>query len=276
MTRIASSARIDPRAIVAEGAVIGENVEIGPLAYVGRNVVLGDGVKVMHHAIVEGTTTLGDGCQVFPMAVIGGAPQSVRHDDSETRLEVGSQCIFREGVTVNTGSSHGGGITSIGHDNLFLANSHVGHDCRVGNHVILSNNVMVGGHAVIHDRVILSGGAAIHQFVQIGRQAFVGGLAGVVNDVIPYAMIVDNPAMMGGLNIVGMQRAGMERDEIHMVRRVYKAIFSPGLVLENAALARAEYGGQSAAADELLGFVLDREAERALTTPGSRRRKGAA
>ncbi|MCD1632160.1 acyl-ACP--UDP-N-acetylglucosamine O-acyltransferase [Martelella mediterranea] len=276
MTRIASSARIDPKAVVEDGAVIGENAIIGPLSYVGPNAVLGDGVVVMHHASVEGMTRLGPGCQVFPMAVIGGAPQSVRHDASETRLEIGRNCIFREGVTINTGSSHGGGITIIGDNNLFLANSHIGHDCRIGNDVILSNNVMIGGHVVVHDKVILSGGAAIHQFVQIGRQAFVGGLAGVVNDVIPYAMIVDNPAMMGGLNVVGMQRAGIERDEIHLVRKAYKTIFSSGLILENAESARAEFGGKSDAVDEMLRFILERDAERSLTTPGSRRRKGTA
>ena len=276
MSRIASSARIDPKAVVEEGAVIGANVTVGPFAYVGPHVTLGDGVTLMHHASVEGRTTLGEGCQVFPMAVIGGAPQSVRHDSSETRLDIGGYCVFREGVTVNTGSSHGGGLTVVGHSNLFLANSHVGHDCRIGNNVILSNNVMIGGHAIIHDRVILSGGAAIHQFVQIGRQAFVGGLAGVVNDVIPFAMIVDNPAIMGGLNIVGMQRAGMQRDELHLVRKAYKAIFSGGLIVENAAAARNEFGGRSDAVDEMLRFILERDAERSLTTPGSRRRKGAA
>ncbi|AJY46681.1 acyl-ACP--UDP-N-acetylglucosamine O-acyltransferase [Martelella endophytica] len=272
MTRIASSAVIDKRAVVEDGATIGENVKIGPLAYVGADVVLGDNVTLMHHAIVEGVTELGAGCTVFPMAVIGGAPQSVRHDGSATRLIVGRNCTFREGVTVNTGSSHGGAETILGDDNLLLANSHVGHDCRLGSNIILSNNVMIGGHATVHDRVILSGGAAIHQFVQIGRQAFVGGLAGVVNDIIPYAMVVDNPAFMGGLNVVGMQRAGIGRDEIHVVRKAYQAIFSGGQVLENAKAAREEFADQSAAVREILDFILDRDGDRALTTPGSRRR----
>nr|WP_272211491.1 acyl-ACP--UDP-N-acetylglucosamine O-acyltransferase [Marinicella sp. W31]MDC2877382.1 acyl-ACP--UDP-N-acetylglucosamine O-acyltransferase [Marinicella sp. W31] len=206
------------------------------------------------------------------MAVIGGAPQSVRHDGSETRLYVGDNCVFREGVTVNTGSSHGGGETIVGHDSWFLANSHVGHDCRIGNNVILSNNVMVGGHAIVHDRVILSGGAAIHQFVQIGRQAFIGGLAGVVNDVIPYAMVVDNPAFMGGLNVVGMQRSGMSRSDLHAVRRAYQSIFAEGTVLENARALREGADGIDGGAREIVDFILDRDNERALTTPGSRRR----
>ena len=272
MTKIASSAVIDKLAVVEEGAVIGENVSVGPFCYVGADVELGDGVVLMHHAVVEGATRLGAGCQVFPMAVLGGAPQSVRHDGTRTRLEIGENCIFREGVTVNTGSSHGGCETVLGNHNLLLANSHVGHDCRIGNNVILSNNVMLGGHAVVGDRVILSGGAAIHQFVRIGRQAFVGGLAGVVNDIIPFAMVVDNPAFMGGLNVVGMQRAGMERSEIHLVRKAYQKLFAKGLVLENAKAARDEFIGKSDAAVEMLDFVLDHEGERALTTPGSRRR----
>ncbi|QQM28937.1 acyl-ACP--UDP-N-acetylglucosamine O-acyltransferase [Martelella lutilitoris] len=272
MTRISSSAKIDRTAIVEDGAVIGEHAAIGAFCYVGANVVLGDNVKLHHHAVVEGITRLGDGCAVFPMAVIGGAPQSIRHDGSDTRLEIGANCIFREGVTVNTGSSHGGGETIVGHDNLFLANSHVGHDCRIGSHVILSNNVMIGGHATVHDRAILSGGAAIHQFVQIGRQAFIGGLAGVVNDVIPYAMVVDNPAFMGGLNVVGMQRAGMSKSEVHAVRRAYQAIFSAGTVLENARALRSGPDAPEGAAREIIDFILDRDSERALTTPGSRRR----
>ncbi|TPW33032.1 acyl-ACP--UDP-N-acetylglucosamine O-acyltransferase [Martelella alba] len=270
MSAIASSARIDPRACVEDGAVVGENVSIGPFAYVGPKVRLGDGVTLMHHAVVSGATTIGPNSSVFPMAVIGGDPQSVRHDGSETTLDVGANCIMREGVTMNTGSSHGGCKTVVGDNNLFLANSHVGHDCILGSHIILSNNVMVGGHVEIADRVILSGGAAIHQFVRIGRQAFVGGLAGVVNDVVPYAMIVDNPAFMGGLNVVGMTRSGMARADVHAVRRAYKAIFADGRVNENASAIRADFE-DCAPALELIDFVLAR-GERGLTTPGSRRK----
>ena len=236
--------------------------------------MLGDDVTLMHHAVVEGRTDIGAGCRVFPMAIIGGEPQSIRHDGSLTTLKVGKNCTMREGVTINTGSSHGGGKTVVGDNNLFLANSHVGHDCVIGSNVVLSNNVMVGGHAIIDDRVILSGGAAIHQFVHVGRQAFVGGLAGVVNDIIPYAMVVDNPAFMGGLNVVGMTRSGMSRSELHIVRKAYKAIFADGRVRENASAARDAFAGQSDAALEIIDFVLNREGERALTTPGSRRRGG--
>lgn len=269
MTRIASSAKIHKNAVIEDGAVIGENVSIGPFSYVGGDVVLGDNVTLMHHAVVEGATSIGAGSTIFPMAVIGGAPQSVRHDGSLTRLMVGENCIMREGVTINTGSSHGGGETIVGSDNLFLANSHVGHDCVLGDNIILSNNVMIGGHASVGDRVILSGGAAIHQFVRIGRQAFVGGLAGVVNDIIPYAMVVDNPAFMGGLNVVGMTRAGMSRPDIHIVRKAYQAIFAEGGVQDNARSALETYG-TCAPARELIEFVLDRSGERGLTTPGSR------
>ncbi|MDE1993622.1 MAG: acyl-ACP--UDP-N-acetylglucosamine O-acyltransferase, partial [Rhizobiaceae bacterium] len=208
---IAESARIHRLAVVEDGAVIGENVVVGPFAYVGPKVVLHDNIELLPHAIVTGRTTVGKGSRVFSMAVVGGDPQSVHHGGEETTLDIGENCTFREGVTVNTGTAEYGGKTIIGNNNLFLANSHVAHDCRVGNNVIMSNNVMLAGHVVIGDRVILGGGCAVHQFTRIGRQAFVGGLSAASYDIIPYGMLNGNPGVLSGLNIVGMTRAGIER-----------------------------------------------------------------
>ncbi len=242
MSAVSASAKIHPMAIVEDGAIIGENVEIGAFAHVGAKVTLRDGVKLLNHAVVAGRTVVGEGTVIHPMAIIGGQPQAIRHDGSETTLDIGARCTIREGVTMNTGSSDGGGRTVVGDDNLFLANSHVAHDCILGNEIILSNNVMLAGHVHIQDKAILGGGCAVHQFTRIGRQAFIGGLSAVSYDVIPYGMLNGNPGVLSGLNVVGMTRAGIGRADIHTVRRAYKQIFeSEGNVRANAAAIREDY-----------------------------------
>ncbi|WP_427929121.1 acyl-ACP--UDP-N-acetylglucosamine O-acyltransferase [Agrobacterium cavarae] len=242
MSAVAASAKIHPMAVIEDGAVIGENVEIGAFAHVGAKVNLRDGVKLLNHAVVTGRTVVGEATVIHPMAVIGGQPQAIRHDGSETTLDIGARCTIREGVTINTGSSDGGGRTIVGDDNLFLANSHVAHDCILGSEIILSNNVMLAGHVRIEDKAILGGGCAVHQFTRIGRQAFIGGLSAVSYDVIPYGMLNGNPGILSGLNVVGMTRAGIERADIHTVRRAYKQIFeSEGNVRANAAAIREDY-----------------------------------
>ena len=272
MSTIAASASIHPMAVVEDGAVIGENVKIGPFCHVGPRVVLGDNTEMLPHSIVSGITTLGKGCRIFPMAVIGGDPQSVHHGGEETTLTVGDNCIFREGVTVNTGTADFGSQTIVGNNNLFLANSHIAHDCRVGNNVIMSNNVMLAGHVTIEDRVILGGGCAVHQFTRVGRQAFVGGLSAVSYDVIPYGMLNGNPGLLSGLNVVGMTRAGVDRATIHTVRRAYKAIFEgDGSIRDNAAAIRDEYVDCEQVI-QILDFIAA-ESDRALSSP-TRGQKG--
>lgn len=266
MSLIAASARIHPTAVVEDGAVIGENASIGPMAYVGPRVVLGDNVTLHNHAVVTGITRLGSGCTVHPMAVIGGEPQSVHHHGEETTLVIGDNCTMREGVTINAGTAQDKGKTTVGNNNLFLANSHVAHDCVLGDHIILSNNVMLAGHVTVEDRVIFGGGSAVHQFSRIGRQAFVGGLTGVAYDVIPYGMVNGNPAVLGGLNIVGMTRAGLDRSVLHTVRRAYKQIFEGEQSIRlNAAAIRAEYA-DCPQVIEILDFIAA-DSDRALTSP---------
>lgn len=263
---IAASAKIHPLAVVEDGAVIGENVVIGPFCHVGPKVVLHDEVELLPHAIVTGRTVIGRGCRIFPNAVIGGDPQSLHHDGAETTLTVGEKCTFREGVTVNTGTTDGGGKTVIGNNNLFLANSHVAHDCILADHIVMSNNVMLAGHVIVEDRAIFGGGSAVHQFTRIGRQAFIGGLAGVSNDVIPYGILNGNPGNLGGLNVVGMSRSGMDKATIHQVRRAYKQIFEgEGSVRGNAAALREEYA-DSVPVMQILDFIAV-ESDRALSSP---------
>ncbi len=266
MSTIAASARVHPLSVIEDGAVIGENCVIGPFCHVGPKVVLNDGVQLMTHVVVTGKTVIGAGCRMFPNAVIGGDPQSVHHEGEETTLTVGDHCTFRAGVTVNTGTVGGGGKTVIGNHNLFLANSHVAHDCILGSHIIMSNNVMLAGHVVVEDRVIMGGGSAVHQFTRIGKQAFIGGLSAVSYDVIPYGMLNGNPGVLSGLNVVGMTRAGIERSVIHTVRRAYKAIFEgPQSVRANAEASRGEYL-DCPQAMEIFDFIAA-ESDRALSSP---------
>ncbi len=269
---IAASARIHPLSVIEDGAVVGENVVVGPFCHVGPNVVLGDDVELLSHVVVTGFTTIGRGTRIFPSAVIGGEPQSIKHDGAKTTLSVGEMCTIREGVTMNAGTSEGGGKTVVGNNNLFLAYSHVAHDCQLGNHIILSNNVMLAGHVTVEDRAILGGGCAVHQFTRVGQQAFVGGLSAVSYDVIPYGMLNGNPGILGGLNVVGMTRAGIERPVIHRVRRAYKDIFeAAGSIRGNAAAIRDDYLDCPPAL-QILDFIAA-GGERAISSP-SRGKKG--
>ncbi|WP_408015579.1 acyl-ACP--UDP-N-acetylglucosamine O-acyltransferase [Rhizobium alarense] len=263
---IASTAKIHPLAVVEDGAVVGENATVGPFCHVGPHVVLGDGVELLTHVVVAGRTTVGAGTRIFPSAVIGGDPQSIHHGGEETTLSIGRNNTIREGVTMNTGTSGGGGRTVVGDDNLFLAYSHVAHDCQVGNHVILSNNVMLAGHVTVEDRAILGGGSAVHQFTRIGRQAFIGGLSAVAYDVIPYGMLNGNPGILGGLNVVGMARAGMEKATIHRVRKAFKSIFEgDGSIRANAAAIRDEFA-DCVPVVQILDFIAA-DSDRALSSP---------
>ena len=266
MSLIASTARIHPLAVVEDGARIGENTVVGPFCHVGSRVTLGDDIELLNHVVVAGRTVIGDGTRIFPFAAIGGDPQSLHHGGEETTLSVGARCTIREGVTMNTGTTGGGGKTVVGDDNLFLANSHVAHDCILGNHIVLSNNVMLAGHVVIDDRAILGGGSAVHQFTRIGRQAFIGGLSAVSYDVIPYGMLNGNPGLLSGLNVVGMSRAGIEKSIIHQVRRAYKQIFeADGPARANAAAIRDQYE-DCREVIEILDFIAA-ESDRALSSP---------
>ena len=268
---IAATAVVHPSSVVEDGAHIGENVSIGPFCYVGPLATIGAGAWLSSHVVVTGKTTVGARSRVFHGAVLGAEPQNVKYKGEETQLIIGTDCVIREGVTMHTGMEDAGGKTVVGDHCMFLAYSHVAHDCRVGNHVILSNNVMLGGHVEMGDRVIVGGGAGIHQFCRVGHHAFVGGLATSVLDVIPFGMINGNPSHLGGLNIVGMSRSGMDKTQIHKVRRVFKAIFhGDGTVRENLARIRHEHEGDPVLAD-LFGFI-DAKSHRGLATAAKKKR----
>ena len=266
MTTISETARIHPMSIVEDGAVIGDNVKIGPFCHIGPHVRLGDDCELLSHVSVTGRTTIGRNAKIFPSAVIGADPQSVHHGGEDTTLVIGDNNTIREGVTMNTGTAGGGGATVVGDNNLFLAYSHVAHDCRLGNNIILSNNVLLAGHVTVEDRVILGGGSAVHQFSRIGRQAFVGGLSGVAYDVIPYGMLNGNPGVLSGLNVVGMTRAGIPRETIHRVRKAYKEIFEGKTAIREAAASIRENYLDCPEVIQILDFIAA-EADRALSSP---------
>ena len=257
---------IHPSAVVEKGAIIGEGVSIGPFCHVGAHVRLGDGVELISHVALGGNTSVGARTRIFPFASIGHEPQDLKFHGEENSLTIGTDCTIREGVTMNPGTEGGGGKTIVGNGCTFLANSHVAHDVRVGNHVILSNNVMIAGHCSLGDFVIVGGGAAMHQFVRIGSHAFVGGMAGVENDVIPYGMALGNRANLAGLNLVGLKRRGFERDEIHALRRAYRLLFAQeGTLKERVEDVAGEFSNHLQVM-EILNFIRE-GGDRAICTP---------
>jgi UDP-N-acetylglucosamine acyltransferase len=260
------SRSIHPSAIVEDGAVLGEGVRIGPFCHVGPQVRLGEGVELVSHAVVWGNTSVGARTRIFPFASIGHQPQDLKFHGEDSRLEVGSDCLIREGVTMNGGTEGGGLLTKVGDRCAFLANSHVAHDAQIGSNVILSNNVMIAGHAKIGDFVIFGGGSAIHQFARVGAHAFIGGLAGVENDVIPYGIALGNRAALAGLNLVGLKRRGFSREAIQELRRAYRLLFAPeGTLKERVDDIAGEFADQPHV-QEVIEFIRA-GGDRALCTP---------
>jgi UDP-N-acetylglucosamine acyltransferase len=218
---------IHPRAIVEDGAEIGEGVEIAPFCHVGPNAKIGDRCKLHPHATVLGHTSVGEETEIMPFAVLGSPPQHLSYKGEPTTLTIGARNQIREHVTMHPGTVKGGGRTMVGDDCLFMVGSHVAHDCIIGNEVIMANNATLGGHIVIGQGVFVSGLVAIHQFTRIGEFAFIGGGAILTGDVIPYGSVFGNRAKLEGLNIVGMKRRGMERKTIHALRAAYRLLFAP-------------------------------------------------
>jgi UDP-N-acetylglucosamine acyltransferase len=257
---------ISPMAVVDPAARIGEGVRIGPFCWVGPEVRLGDGCELVSHAVVAGRTTIGPGAKIFPFASVGHPPQDLKYHGEPSTLVIGKNCTIREGVTLNPGTQGGGMTTIIGDNCVFLAHSHVAHDCRVGNSVIFSNNVMLAGHCKVADFAILGGGAAVHQFCRIGEHAFVGGLSGVENDVIPYGIAIGNRAHLAGLNIVGLKRRGFSRDNIHDLRRAYRLLFADeGTLQERVDDVAVEFSSHPTV-HEILDFIRE-GGNRSICTP---------
>jgi UDP-N-acetylglucosamine acyltransferase len=237
---------IDPTARVADGARIGNGVEIGPYCLVGQQVELNDGVRLIAHVNVAGVTTIGEGTVAYPFVSLGTPPQSAHYRGGATRLLIGARCELREGVTMNTGTEDGGGLTRVGDRCLFMVASHVGHDCDVGDDVTFANNAVLGGHVSIGSNTFLGGNAAVHQFARVGEGAMVGGLSGISTDLIPFGFGKGQIASLAGLNVVGLRRRGTTRAELHRLRRAYRTLFlSAGVFADRLNAVAVEFADES-------------------------------
>lgn len=220
------SSQVHPTAVVDPKAQIGEDVSIGPFCVIGPDVTLGARTKLMSHVVIDGVTTLGEDNVVYPFATLGGPPKHTAHKGEPTQLVIGDRNLIREHATMNTGTVGGGGVTRVGSDGLYMIESHVGHDCVVGDSVILTKQATLGGHCEVGDFVIVGGLAAVHQRTRVGRHAMIGGLAAVVKDVIPYGSVWGNHAHLEGLNLLGLKRRGFSRETINAMRAAYRMLFA--------------------------------------------------
>ncbi len=256
-------AQVHPTAVVHPDAQLHETVEVGAFAVIGPKVRIGEGTKVGPHVVIEGRTTLGARNRVFQFSSLGAAPQDLKYGGEDTELIIGDENQIREFTTLHIGTGGGGGATRVGHRNLFMANSHVAHDCVVGNGCILANSAALGGHVQVEDHVILSGLTAVHQFTRLGRHAFIAGGAMVVMDVPPYCMAQGDRAELAGLNTVGLERHGFGEERIARIKEAYRILFRSKLgVAEALAKMKAELGGNPEI-DHFIDFVA--QSKRGLT-----------
>lgn len=263
---IDSTAHVHPTAVVEDGAEIGAGARIGAYCVIGPKVALGPNVVLESHVAVAGKTSIGEATHIFPFASIGHIPQDLKFHGEDVTLVIGARNSIREHTTMNPGTGAGGGITRVGDGNLFMMSTHVAHDCIIGNNVIMANNATLGGHVVIEDNVVLGGLAAVHQFVRIGRGAMIGGLAGVVADVIPYGSVMGERAHLAGLNLVGLKRRGAGREQIHALRNAFAEMFQgEGNLQERVARTAAKYAGNPLV-DEVTHFITS-ESSRSFTVP---------
>lgn len=225
---------IHPTAIIDPSAKLGVGVSVGAYSVIGADVEIGENTWIGPHVVINGPTSIGCDNRIYQFSSIGEAPQDLKYNDEPTRLEIGDRNTIRECVTINRGTVSGGGLTSVGSDNLLMAYIHIAHDCRIGNHAIFSNNASLAGHAHVGDYVILSGFTLVHQFCAIGDYAFTGMGSAISKDVPPYLMISGNPAAPHGLNKVGLKRRGFSEQQIRNLIQVYKILYRQGLSLEEA------------------------------------------
>ena len=243
---------IDPTARVAASARIGESVEIGPYCLVGPQVELRRGARLIAHVNVTGVTTIGEETVVYPFSSLGTPPQSVHYRGGATQHVIGAKCDLREGVTMNTGTEAGGGVTRVGDRCSFMVGCHVGHDCRVGSDVTFANNVVLGGHVSVDEYTFLGGHVAIHQFVRIGEGVMMAGMSAARDDIIPFGFALGQTGALVGLNIVGLRRRGVTRVQMHSLRRAYRSLF----FVDGRLADRIEEVARDFAGDPLVGKIL--------------------
>ena len=259
---------IHQTAIVDSKAKISKNVKIGPYSVIGPNVEIDEETEIQSHVNIKGNTKIGRNNKIYPFSSIGNDPQDLKFQGEETKLEIGHNNKIREYVTINPGTKGGGGLTKIGDNCLFMVSAHIAHDCTVGNNVILANNVPLGGHAHIEDNAIIGGNSAVQQFTRVGKSAMIGGMCGVVRDIIPYGIAHGNRSVLQGLNLIGLRRKNIPNKEIMTLSEAYKEIFKNENLTENLNNLSKEFRNNKLVA-EIISFI-EMDKKRPICTPFSK------
>ncbi len=259
---------IHKTAIIDPKAKISSNVKIGAYSIVGPNVEIDENSEIQSHVSIIGNTRVGKNNKIYPFSSIGNDPQDLKFAGEETRLEIGDNNKIREYVTINPGTKGGGALTKIGNNCLFMVSSHIAHDCIVGNNVILANNVPLGGHAEIEDNVIIGGNSAVQQFTRVGKFAMIGGMCGVVRDIIPYGIAHGNRSVLQGLNLIGLRRKNIPNKEILTLNDAYKEIFKNENLSQNLSNLSEDYKKNELVL-EVVNF-LEKDKKRPICTPFSK------
>ena len=256
---------IHKSSIIHSKAKVSSKAKIGPFCYIGENVSLDEGVELISNVHIEGNTKIGKNTKIFPFASIGTQPQDLKFKGEKNNLVIGQNNIIREYVTINPGTEGGGGSTKIGDNCLLMISSHIAHDCNVGNNVIIANNVPLGGHVTIEDSVIIGGNSAVQQFTRIGRMAMIGGMTGVLKDVIPFGLSFGNRNYLKGINLVGLRRKKYDNKKIIELDQAYKKIFSSKKLNENIEKINGEYIDNELV-KEVIDFI-EKDKKRPICTP---------
>jgi UDP-N-acetylglucosamine acyltransferase len=257
---------IHETAIINPKAKIGKHVQVGPYTVIGPNVEIGDNTIIQSHVNISGNTKIGSENKIYPFVSIND-PQDLKYNGETTNLIIGDNNKIREHVTINPGTISGGGKTVIGNNCLFMIASHIAHDCKVGNNVIIANNVPLGGHVIVEDNVVIGGNSAVQQFTRIGKMAMIGGMTGVLHDVIPYGLSTGNRNSLQGLNLIGLRRAKFENKDILGLSEAYKEIFATKNLTENISKLNSSYQD-----NQLVKNVIDfitNDKKRSICTPFS-------
>ena len=256
---------IHKTAIIDSKAKISTNVEIGPYAIIGPNVEIGENTLIQSHVNITGNTTIGKGNKLYSFASIGSDPQDLKYKGEETTLLIGDNNTIREHVTINTGTVQGGGLTKIGNNNLIMIGAHIAHDCIIGNNIVMANNTAIAGHAEIEDFVIIGAKCGVQQFTRIGKRAMIGGMTGVLRDVIPYGLSTGNRNYLNGINVVGLRRDRVSNKDILGLTDAYKEIFKTEVLSENLKSLNGKYTDNPLVKD-VLDFI-NKDKKRPICTP---------
>ena len=248
--------RIDPKAQVEKGAAIEDGVEIGAFSFIGENVKIRKNTKISPHVLITGHTTIGENNSIYSFTTIGTPPQDIGYKEEPHKVVIGNNNIIREYTSINIGTTKGGGITTIGDNNYFMAYSHIAHDCQIGNNVIMTNAATLGGHTIVEDFAILSAFVGVHQFARIGRFSFLGGYAVITQDVPPFARVVGaRPAYIVDVNSIGMRRNGISGETVNIIKEAYKILFRSGLNTTEALLKIENELGEDKELKHLVNFI---------------------